>query len=81
MGKKRVQWRRILVFCQRLFLRNFGEECDCLLPCLKSLFEAKFRRFGLIPLAKKISKRSKTDFVVCLLESTMMKIYDKKVVS
>jgi hypothetical protein len=42
---------------QRLFLWYFGEECDCFLPCLKSLPEVMVRRFILIALTKEVSKK------------------------
>jgi hypothetical protein len=35
-------------------------------PCLKSLPEAKVKRFGLIALTKEVSKKPGQDFVLCL---------------
>lgn len=43
-------------------------------PCPKSLPKVKVKSFGLIPLAKEISKHS----VVWLLVLTLMKIYNEK---
>ena len=45
------------------------------LPHLKSLPEAKVKSFGLIPLAKEISKQPSIDSVMWLLVRTLMKNY------
>ena len=44
----------------------FGEVCGYLLPCLKSLPEAKVKRLGLIALTKDVSKKPSRDFVLWL---------------
>ena len=46
--------------------------------CLKSLPEAKVKRFGLIPLAKKILKQPSVLSVVWLLIVTLLRIYNEQ---
>ena len=46
--------------------------------CLKSLSEAKVKRFGLILLAEEISKQLNIDSAVWLLLVTFVKIYNEK---
>ena len=58
-----------------ILVKNVAAFC----PCLKSLPEAKVKRFGLIPLAEKIiSKQSSINSVLWLLVITLLKIYNGK---
>ena len=47
-------------------------------PCLKSLTEAKVKRFGLIPLVEENSEQPSTASIVWSLVLTLMKIYNEK---
>ena len=49
-----------------------------LCSCPKQLFEAKVKSFGLIPVAKGISKRPNTDYVGWLLVFTRTRFYEKE---
>ena len=70
------QWRRILVCGIQTLFVYFGEECRCLCPCLKSLPEAKVKRFILIALTEEVSETLRIDFD--LLLSLMKNVLNKR---
>ena len=70
---KRFQWRRISLCDPRLFFGILVKNVATLGHCLKSLPEAKVKRFRLIALKKEVSKQPGINSVVWLLKFTLMK--------
>ena len=66
-------WHRDLHSCD-ILVKNMTIFC----PYLKSLPEAKVKKFEFILLVEEVSKQSSIDSVVQALVITLMKIYDEK---
>ena len=62
-------WPRESSCC--ILAKNVATFC----PCLKTLSEAKMKKFGLILLADEISKQPSVDSVMWLLAVTLKKMY------
>lgn len=62
----------------KTFLVIFCEECGSICPCSKCLPEANVNSFALILFIEEYSKQSSIDYVVLLLQLTLIKIYAEK---
>ena len=75
---KRFQGKNFNMFPRYCSWDILVKNVAVLCPCLKSLPEAKVKRFGLILLAEEISKQPIIASVVWLLVFTLVEIYNEK---